>query len=142
MARFTDFNFKLLVIEQLMYVDRTLTPEFSFFEYLKGKGISEGPWEYAHARGLAYKVVPEVREHFEALEISDELLAGVEELCVDGGNQVYQECAPIWDGEDDLFDVGSLDDLALVPNLRRVIGSEFLGEEGQEALRSRGIEAD
>ena len=142
MARFKDFNFKLLVIEQLMYNDNALTPEFSFFQYLKDKGVSDGPWEHAHQRGLAYQVVPEVREYFESLEIGDELLAGVQELCIDGGNRVYQECAPIWDGEDDLFDVGSLDDLALLPNLRRVVGSEFLGPDGRETLRARGIAAD
>ncbi|MFJ1758915.1 DUF6892 domain-containing protein [Amycolatopsis sp. NPDC088138] len=79
---------------------------------------------------------------FEALEIGAELLASVEQLSMDGGLQVYQECSPIWDGEDDLYDVTSLDDLALLPNLRRVVGSEFLGPQLREVLRARGIAAD
>ncbi|MEU5882105.1 hypothetical protein [Spirillospora sp. NPDC047279] len=143
MASFKDFNFKLVVVEQLMYIDETLTPQFRLADLLKGKeGFGGDPWNYAHERGLSYQVMPEARAYFEALEIPGELLAGVEELCMDGGNQVYQECAPVWDGEDDLFDIGSLDDLALVPNLRRVLGSEFLGPELLEVLTARGIAAD
>ncbi|MGY0065436.1 DUF6892 domain-containing protein [Streptomyces sp. QTS137] len=142
MARFKDFNFKLVVIEQLMYIDETLTPQFSLAGLLKKKGLGDDPWDYAQEHDLAYKVVPEAREYFESLEISYELLSGVEELCIDGGNQVYQECAPVWDGEDDLFDITSLEDLALLPNLRRVLGSEFLSPALTDVLRSRGVTAD
>ncbi|MEZ3181848.1 hypothetical protein KYY02_25190 [Streptomyces pimonensis] len=142
MAAFKDFNFKLVVVEQLMYIDEKLTPRFSLADLLKEKGLGDDPWEYAQQHGLAYQVVPEARSYFEALEISDDLLADVEELCMDGGNQVYQECAPIWDGEDDLFDVASLDDLVLLPNLRRVLGSEFLGPELRNVLNTRGVVAD
>ncbi|GAB3169040.1 hypothetical protein GCM10027162_07510 [Streptomyces incanus] len=60
----------------------------------------------------------------------------------DGGNQVYQECAPVWDGEDDRFDITSLDDLSLVPSLRRVLGPEFPPPEPAGVLESRGITAD
>ncbi|MFF8092955.1 DUF6892 domain-containing protein [Streptomyces sp. NPDC016675] len=142
MAQFKDFNFKLVVVEQLMYIDEKLTPPFRLADLLRERGLGGDPWEYAHRHGLDYKVVPEARAFFESLEIGDELLAGVEELCMDGGNQVYQECAPVWDGEDDLFDISSLDDLTLLPKLRRVLGSEFLGPELQDELRGRGIAAD
>ncbi|KFG71934.1 DUF6892 domain-containing protein [Streptomyces mutabilis] len=141
MAMFRDFNFKLIVVEQLMYTDETLTPQFSLADLLKENGLGDDPWEYAQ-HGLTYQVVPEARSYFASLEISEELLAGVEKLCMDGGNQVYQECAPVWDGEDDLFDVASLDDLVLLPNLRRVLGSEFLAPELREVLGARGIVAD
>ncbi|WP_309032691.1 DUF6892 domain-containing protein [Streptomyces alfalfae] len=142
MATFEDFNFKLVVVEQLMYIDGTLTPRFHLADLLKERGITDSPWEYAQQHGLAYQVVPEARDHFTSLEISDELLAGVEVLCMDGGNQVYQECAPVWDGEDDLFDIASLDDLVLLPNLRRILGSEFLSPRLRQLLGARGIAAD
>ncbi|WP_410622596.1 DUF6892 domain-containing protein [Amycolatopsis sp. cmx-8-4] len=138
MADFTDFNLKLIVVEQLMYTDKTLTPAFRIADVL---GVPD-TWEHTYRRGLAHQVVPEARDYFEALEISDELLATVEKLVMDGGLRVYQECAPIWDGEDELFDVSSLDDLALLPNLRRVVGAEFLGPRSREILRSRGVAAD
>ncbi|MEU5402912.1 hypothetical protein ABZ348_26850 [Streptomyces sp. NPDC005963] len=141
MAKFTDFNFKLLVIEQLMYSDETLTPKFNLAERL---GV-DNPFGYAVARELDYTVLPEARAHFEALEISDELLATAEELIADGGNEVYNECAPMWDGEDDLFDVYSLDDLALLPNLKRIAGAEegiLAVPDKLDILAARGIAVD
>ncbi|UOX92937.1 hypothetical protein MUY14_20795 [Amycolatopsis sp. FBCC-B4732] len=135
---FQDFTFKLVVVEKLMYGDRTLTPAFDIAEALP----AADPWQYAYDRGLAYQVLPEARAYFTALEIAPDLLATVEELVLDGGLTVYQHCAPVWDGEDDLFDVGSLADLPLLPNLRRVLGSEFLSGSLQAELTSRGIEAD
>ncbi|NEY30792.1 hypothetical protein GTU99_00980 [Streptomyces sp. PRKS01-65] len=86
--------------------------------------------------------MPEARDYFASLEISDELLAAVDELGMDGGNQVYQECAPVWDGENDLFDVASLDDLVLLPNPRRVLGSDFLSPQLRNVLSARGIVAN
>ncbi|MEU0991233.1 DUF6892 domain-containing protein [Streptomyces sp. NPDC005953] len=138
MTTFTDFNFKLLVVEQLMYSDETLTPKFHLAERL---GV-DNPFGYAVEKDLAYTVLPEARTFFEALEISDELLASVEVLIADGGNEVYNECAPMWDGEDDLFDVRSLDDLALLPNLKCIAGAEegILAVPNKlEILAARGI---
>ncbi|MFJ8854229.1 DUF6892 domain-containing protein [Streptomyces sp. NPDC102437] len=58
---------------------------------------------------------------------------------------MYCECSPVWDGKDDLFDVGSLDDLGLLPNLRRISGAQDCGpgvrfKEG--ILAARGIAFD
>ncbi|MFD5729625.1 MULTISPECIES: DUF6892 domain-containing protein [unclassified Streptomyces] len=144
MPAFRDFNFKLIVIDKLMYDDETLTPAFRIADCLKAKGIDD-PQTYAYDNDLAFTVLDEARAHFEALEISPELLATVETLDVDGGLQVYQECAPVWDGEDDLFDVGSLDDLDLLPNLRLIEGVDNCGigmSFDTDVLASRGIATD
>ncbi|MFG3528576.1 DUF6892 domain-containing protein [Streptomyces sp. NPDC047917] len=144
MPVFRDFNFKLLVIEQLMYEDEKLTPAFSIDECLRAKGITD-PQLYAFDNDLAYTVLDEARAHFEALEISEELLATVDTLVLDGGLQVYYECSPVWDGEDELFDVESLDDLDLLPNLRRVTGAGDCGMGvpfKEEILAARGIVSD
>lgn len=93
MPAFRDFNFKLLVIEKLMYDDETLTPAFRIADCLKAKGIDD-PQTYAYDNDLAFTVLDEARAHFEALEISPELLATVETLDLDGGLRVYQECSP------------------------------------------------
>ncbi|MEW1893514.1 hypothetical protein [Streptomyces sp. NBC_00523] len=144
MPAFRDFNFKLIVIDKLMYDDETLTPAFRIADCLKAKGIDD-PQTYAYDNDLAFTVLDEARAHFEALEISPELLATVETLDVDGGLQVYQECAPVWDGEDGLFDVGSLDDLDLLPNLRLIEGVDNCGigmSFDTDVLASRGIATD
>ncbi|GAA1304952.1 MULTISPECIES: hypothetical protein [unclassified Streptomyces] len=144
MPAFRDFNFKLLVIEKLMYEDETLTPAFSIDECLRAKGIEDAQL-YAFDNDLAYTVLDESRAYFEALEISEELLATVDTLLIDGGHQVYYECSPVWDGEDDLFDVGSLDDLDLLPNLRLISGAQDCGLGApfkEEILTARGIASD
>ncbi|WP_371098549.1 DUF6892 domain-containing protein [Streptomyces sanglieri] len=144
MPAFRDFNFKLLVIEKLMYEDETLTPAFSIDECLRAKGIEDAQL-YAFDNDLAYTVLEESRAYFEALEISEELLATVDTLLIDGVHQVYYECSPVWDGEDDLFDVGSLDDLDLLPNLRLISGAQDCGlgvPFKEEILTARGIASD
>ncbi|WP_432103769.1 DUF6892 domain-containing protein [Streptomyces sp. bgisy091] len=141
MAQFNDFNFKLLVIEKLMYEDETLTPAFSIDERMRDRGITDTVG-YVYEHDLAYQVLEESRAYFEQLEISDELLASVDELLLDGGHQVYYECSPVWDGEDDLFDVRSLDDLALLPNLRLIDNADMLTlPDAEDQLAARGIEA-
>ncbi|MFG2987105.1 DUF6892 domain-containing protein [Streptomyces sp. NPDC048258] len=140
-AVFKDFNFKLLVIEKLMYQDQVLTPVFSIDELMEARGIGDVQ-SHVFDNDLAFTVLDESRTFFEELAISEELLAGVDELLVDGGNQIYYECSPVWDGEDDLFDVQSLDDLALLPNLKRLIGADscaIVAPDKLERLAAQGV---
>lgn len=124
MTAFRDFNFKLLVVEKLMYRDKTLTPAFDLAEHLrvtKGLDIPD-PYQYAFDIGREFQVFDEARAYFEQLEIPENLLATVTTLSCDGGHQAYIQCSPVWDGEDDLYDVRSLDDLDLLPNLKVIEG--------------------
>lgn len=141
MTAFRDFNFKLLVVEKLMYWDETLTPAFSIEEHMRTHGVEDLD-AHIQENDLEYTVLDEARAYFEALEIPAELLATVDELTFDGGHQVFMECAPVWDGEDDLFDLHSLDDLALLPNLKLFTGKLALKHmipDGPEILAARGI---
>ncbi|MCC3650876.1 hypothetical protein LIX60_05170 [Streptomyces sp. S07_1.15] len=141
MIAFRDVNFKLLVVEQLMYGDKTLTPAFDMREHMRARGV-EDLHTYIEQNALEHTVLDEARAYFEALEIPAGLLTTVEELTFDGGLQVFMECAPIWDGEDDLFDLHSLDDLDLLPNLKLFSGAEMLElmlPDGLEILAARGI---
>ncbi|QNE77216.1 hypothetical protein F0344_23730 [Streptomyces finlayi] len=143
MTVFRDFNFKLLVVEKLMYWDETLTPAFSLRDHMRTHGVDDLD-AYVEDKDLAYTVLDEPRAYFQALEIPAELLATVEELTSDGGHQVFHECAPVWDGEDDLFDVHSLDDLDLLPNLKLFTGArelEYMLPGSLEILAARGIES-
>ncbi|MEV0174542.1 hypothetical protein AB0I00_25900 [Streptomyces sp. NPDC050803] len=144
MAEFRDFNFKLVVINALMYQGRSLAPAFDIDEHMLTRGIDDIPAVYVLENELDEDVLDESRSYFESLEISDELLAGVESLCFDGGLAIYYHCAPAWGGEDDLFDVGTLDDLALLPNLRQVTavdGGTLAAPDKREIFAARGIAA-
>ena len=52
------------------------------------------------------------------------------------------ECAPVWDGEDDLSDQHSLDDPRLLPNLRLFTGGRPLKDMipgALDILAARGV---
>ncbi|WP_051859679.1 DUF6892 domain-containing protein [Streptomyces xanthophaeus] len=64
---------------------------------------------------------------------------------LDAGADVFRHCAHAWDGEDDLFDVRSLDDLALLFNLREVTFVEdgvLAVPDAAETFSARGIDTD
>jgi hypothetical protein len=139
---FRDFNFKLLVIDKLMYQDKVIRPPFRIADALHAKGATGDLWKYLHEQNLLYTVLEEARQYFTDLEITPEQLAAVQELTTDGGLEIYHQCSPYWDGEDDLFDVTSLDDLALLPNLRVIHGGDaamMAAPDATGTLKARGI---
>ncbi|MFB7425268.1 hypothetical protein ACFC0K_18515 [Streptomyces hydrogenans] len=143
MAAFRDFNLKLVVIDVLMYRQDLLTPAFDLDARMRQRGI-DIPAVYVLENDIDDEVLDESRTFFEELVIGDELLAGVDTLCFDAGQEIYRQCAPAWGGEDDLFDIRTLDDLALLPNLKRVtaVDDGTLVAPGKwETFAARGIEA-
>lgn len=135
LAPFTDVNAKLAVLEVLMYEKGLLGPTFDVHRFCAEHEPPIDP------EGSEWGAIPEVLAHFAALPIPTDLLGDVDEIYMDGGNRIYLQVAPGWDGEDDLFDLRSVDDLALLPNLRSVT---LMGgsRADLETLRARGIEAD
>ncbi|RSN37411.1 hypothetical protein DMC61_01835 [Amycolatopsis sp. WAC 04169] len=139
---FRDFNFKLLVIDKLMYQDKLIEPRFQIADVLHAKGATGDLWEYLCEQDLLNTVLDEARQYFTDLELTPDQLATVDELVTDGGLDIYHQCSPFWDGEDDLFDLTSLDDLALLPNLRVIhdIAGAIMAVPGAEdTLKARGI---
>ncbi|MFT7839164.1 hypothetical protein Q5530_23730 [Saccharothrix sp. BKS2] len=139
---FRDFNFKLLVIDKLMYRDKVIRPPFRIADVLHAKGATGDLWKYLYEHNLLYTVLEEARRYFTDLEITPDQLAAVDELTTDGGLEVYHQCSPFWDGEDDLFDITSLDDLALLPNLRAIHGGNeavMAAPDARNTLKTRGI---
>ena len=68
-----------------------------------------------------------------------------ETLVLDGGNDIYLQLIPQWDGEDDAFTITSLKEADLAPftNLKKVqdIGG-FLRPRARTALVKHGIEVE
>ncbi|MFZ6778920.1 DUF6892 domain-containing protein [Undibacterium sp. Ji83W] len=134
--QFKDLNFKLLVIQELMYVQEKLLPRFDVNEFIRQCTDREIMIEKE-----GYEVIPEVLAYFKALLIPSSLLAQVEKLAFDGGNEIYRQIFPYWDGECDTFDVVSTEDIKLVPNLKRLssMPSRFVEQYGAE-LSKKSIE--
>jgi len=109
---FTDFGFKLLVIDELMYNQEILDPPFYLDEYAEHAGI-----DLEQHLG---ETIEGARAYFEQLPIPAKFAKEIEELEQDGGLQIYQEIAYQWDGEDGRFDVKSVRDAGQLKKLTRL----------------------
>lgn len=131
---FKDFNFKLAIIEELMYNKELLKPKFDVYEFaeitkIKGFSATEG----------GYEPIPEVVEYFKAIEIDKKFAEQVTEIYQDGGNEIYMNVTPQWDGEDDVFNIQSFEDIKHFPNLKKMTLFET-DIKVIEELKSKGIE--
>lgn len=112
---FKDFNFKLAIIQVLMYEKDLITPVFDVHEFakrFKGREID--------VDGEGYEIIPEVKAYFEALEIDRQHAAVITEIYQDGGNDIYMNMIPFWSGETDDFNIQSFDDVVYFPNLKKI----------------------
>mgnify|MGYP003617710349 CR=1 FL=1 len=112
---FTDFNFKLAIIEELMYGKELLKPKFDVYEFVElfDKRIIDVDEE-------GCEPIPEVVDYFKKLEIDKKLAEQITEIYQDGGNEIYMNVAPQWEGEDDMFNIKSYEDLKHFPNLKKM----------------------
>lgn len=137
---FSSLAFKLAVVDQLMYVQEVLEPVFDAREFAEAYTEREIDLEEE-----GYEPIPEIVEWFEKLPVPARLAEQVESLCLDGGCPVYLDVAPLWDGEDDSFDIAEVTDVELdqFPNLKRIEDAgAFLSTAARATLESRGIEID
>jgi Leucine-rich repeat (LRR) protein len=114
-AVFTDFGFKLMVIQSLMYEKELLLPKFDVHEFVENYTTRKIDIEEE-----GYDMIPEVKAYFEQLEIPIVLLDEVEELNADGGDDIYAQISPLWGGEDDYYLVYSAKDAKQFENLKKV----------------------
>ena len=134
---FQDINFKLCVIQELMYNENLIEPEFDIYDFVEtyqGRDID------IDAEG--YDIIPEALIYFKNLEIPEELLATITEIYQDGGDDIYMNICPFWDGEDERFNIRSAEDVALLPNLEKMTVFYDEDEKLLEALEDKGIEAE
>lgn len=108
-----DLNFKLMVVNQLMYVDEVLLPKFNVRNFVKKHQTRKIDIEEE-----GYNIIPEVANYFKNLPIPLELLVDIVDLLPDGGDEIYGQLTPLWDGEDDRYDVMSIEDIKYLPNLK------------------------
>ena len=124
---FKDLHFKYLVIEELMYNQKNLKPRFDINRFAKEYYKREIDIE-----DEGYDIIPEVKKYFKNLDIPAKLLAKVTTLYQDsglsGGSEFIHQLYPFWDpgAGDEVFKISTkaIDDIALLPNLQKIIGFE------------------
>ena len=136
---FQNLNFKLAVIQVLMYEKELLTPKFDIWAFTKAcacrtVGLEEedgGP-------------IPEALRWFERLPVPAGLAGAVTELRMDSDNQIYSQIWPDWDGDDDCFDLNSVTEAELrqFPALGHMTVMTSRSEEVLPVLERCGIETE
>ena len=111
---FDTLNFKLAIIQVLMYDLHLLKPEFDLYDFseqYQGEKIDTD----------SDTIIEPALNFFKEMEIPKKLAPYVEMLYMDGGNDLYMNIIPQWDGEDDSFDLNeiTLAELQQFPNLKK-----------------------
>lgn len=110
---FDNLNFKLAIIQVLMYDLKLLNPAFDIYDFAdhyKEEDIDTD----------SDNVIEPAMNFFKNLQIPKRLAPYVETIYMDGGNDVYMNIVPQWDGEDESFDLNeiTLTELQQFPNLK------------------------
>ena len=126
---FDTFNFKLAVINELMYNQEVLKPYFDIYDYMAYK---KAHWNLETDKNIRAAV-----KYFKELPIPSRLADHVTEINMDGSDEIYMNIAPEWDGRDERFDFNSLSEaeLKLFKNLKKIL---IFGNE-KDAAKLRKI---
>ncbi len=116
-----DFNFKLMVVQKLMYEEEVLLPKFDIWDFAKDEDID--------IENDGYDVILKAVEYFKNLPVPMKLLNDIKELLPDGGDAIYTQIIPFWDGEDDTFQVKNIGDIKYLPQLKRTNSLNFKKEQ-------------
>lgn len=112
-APFLDANLKLIVLSELLdngEIDLGFEDEFAAF-------VLEGPYDYeAHSYSQTFALM----DYLSRYPITEGQLKSVEGIYFDGGNTIYPFIFPFWTGEDEIFDVRSLEGIGTLSNLKEV----------------------
>lgn len=119
---FDNLNFKLAIIQVLMYDLQLLKPEFDIYDFAgqyKGEKIDTD----------SDTIIEPAMNFFKEMEIPKKFAPYVEMIYMDGGNDLYMNIIPQWDGENESFDLNeiTLAELQQFPNLKKatIMSSNF-----------------
>ncbi len=135
MPKFKDFNFKLAVIEELMYRQKLLQPEFDVKTF-----VGPEKWQKIDHQKHPSKAVPGVKKFFKDLEIPQELLEQVT-ILDQNYHKAYHQVTPYWDGEGNEFNITSAEDVKWLPNLKEVVLLYDYGQKMVKEFQAKGIDA-
>ncbi len=136
---FTNLNFKLAVIQKLMYEKDLLEPQFDIYEFAK---------EYTRREididDEGYEPIKEAKKWFKDLQIPKRLAGEVTELEMDGGDDIYFQIVPFWDGEDEIFDINKITEAEVrqFPNLRHMTLMSSKPKKVVEVFEKCGVEVE
>lgn len=134
---FDNLNFKLAIIQVLMYDLKLLNSEFDIYDFADQYKEEEIDTD-------SDTIIEPAMSFFKKLEIPKKFAPYVETIYMDGGNDVYMNIIPHWDGEDETFDLNeiTLTELQQFPNLKKatVMSNNF--DEVKEIFDAANIDVE
>lgn len=114
LLHFDNLNFKLAIVQTLMYDLKLLEPSFDIYDFANQYKDEVIDTE-------SYTIIEPALNYFRNLPIPKRFAPQVETIYMDGGNEVYMNIIPQWDGEDGCFDLNeiTLSELKQFPNLKQ-----------------------
>lgn len=112
---FTDFGFKLSIIQELMYNKELLTPKFDLYEFVDWYDKRKIDIEEE-----GYEPIPEVTQYFRDLQIPKSLSSEISEIYQDGGNDIYLNLLRFGEGWEEYWDIENIEDVKNFSNLKKV----------------------
>ncbi|MDU2589210.1 MAG: hypothetical protein E7C97_07900 [Streptococcus sp.] len=132
---FDNINFKLAIIQVLMYDLEVLKPIFNIFDFAEEASELNIDTE-------SMEIIQPALDYMINLPIPKKYAEQVQEIYMDGGNEIYMNLIPQWDGEDDGFNLNevSLKELQQFPNLKQatIISSNF--EHVKKTFDKQGVQ--
>ncbi|WP_282088862.1 DUF6892 domain-containing protein [Aquimarina algiphila] len=133
---FSDFGFKLSVIQELMYNKELLKPKFDLDEFVELYDQRE-----INIEEEGYEPIPEVTEYFKNLPVPKKLATEITEIYQDGGNDIYMQLLRFGEGWEDYWDIENTEDATQFPNLKKAILC-YAKDNVIEELNNMGIKAE
>lgn len=135
---FDTFNFKLAVIQELMYNQEVLKPYFDIYDYMIFKKKN---WNLETDKNVRAAV-----SFFKELPIPTRFAELVKEINMDGDDDIYMQIAPEWDGRDERFDFNKVTkaEIEQFVNLKKMLifGNEHDAEKLSKICEPLGIEVE
>ena len=132
---FDNITFKLAIIQVLMYDLEVLKPIFNIFDFAEEASELNIDTE-------SMEIIQPALDYMINLPIPKKYAEQVQEIDMDGGNEIYMNLIPQWDGEDDSFDLNevSLKELQQFPNLKQatIISRNF--EHVKKTFDKKGVQ--
>ena len=132
---FDNITFKLAIIQVLMYDLEVLKPVFNIFDVAEESSELNIDTE-------SMEIIQPALDYMINLPIPKKYAEQVQEIYMDGGNEIYLNLISQWDGEDDGFDLNevSLKELQQFPNLKQatIISSNF--EHVKKTFDKQGVQ--
>ena len=119
---FDNITFKLAIIQVLMYDLEVLKPIFNIFDFAEEASELNIDTE-------SMEIIQPALDYMINLPIPKKYAEQVQEIYMDGGNEIYMNLIPQWDGEDETFDLNEVgvEELRQFPNLEEatIMSSNF-----------------